>query len=172
IDYGPGAHRSCGENQLGRRYYCIPRFFKPTASFLYHNEGDGTFRDVSESAGIARALGKGLGAVATDINNDGLTDLFIANDTVQNFLFVNRGLRNGKWTFEEVALPAEVAFSSEGQPRSGMGVDAADVFGSGYQDLFVSNVDLEKFSLYRNQKDETFSDVAYASGIAQPTRLL
>jgi hypothetical protein len=172
VDYSPGAHRSCGENQLGKRYYCIPRFFRPTASFLYHNNGDGTFREVGAASGIAQSLGKGLGVVATDINNDGLMDLFVANDTVQNFLFVNRGPKGGSWSFEEIALPAEVAFSDGGQPRSGMGVDAADVFNSGFQDLFVANVDQEMFSLYRNQKDESFRDVASANGIAQATRLL
>jgi enediyne biosynthesis protein E4 len=178
VDYGSAAHRSCGENQLGRHYYCIPRFFKGTASFLYHNNGDGTFREVREGTDIARSLGKALGVVVTDINNDGLMDLFVANDTVQNFLFVNRGpdkaagSRSGRWKFEESALPAEVAFSDAGQPRSGMGVDAADVFGSGYQDLFVANVDQEMFSLYRNQKDGTFRDVAHANEVAQATRLL
>src|SRR5262249_32433324 len=147
-------------------------------SFLYHNNGDGTFTPAQDGTDIGRALGKGLGVVATDINNDGLMDLFVANDTVQNFLFVNRGLDNaakrkaGKWKFEEIALPAEVAFSAGGQPRSGMGVDAADVFGSGYQDLFVANVDQEMFSLYRNMKNETFRDVAHANGVAQATRLL
>jgi hypothetical protein len=167
VNYAPTEHRSCGDNKLGRHYYCIPRFFKPTASFLYHNNGDGTFTQVQEGTDIGRALGKGLGVVATDINNDGLMDLFVANDTVQNFLFVNRGRE-----FDEIALPAEVAFSEGGQPRSGMGVDAADVFGSGYQDLFVANVDQEMFSLYRNMKNETFRDVAHANGVAQSTRLL
>jgi hypothetical protein len=168
VDYGPGQRHSCGDNKLGRQYYCIPRFFKPTASFLYHNNGDGTFTPAQQGAGIARSLGKGLGVVATDINNDGLMDLFVANDTVQNFLYANRG--HGK--FEEIALSAEVAFSEEGQPRSGMGVDAADLFGSGYQDLFVANVDQERFSLYRNQKNESFRDVASANEVAQATRLL
>src|SRR5436190_9131381 len=175
VDYGPTAHRNCGENKLGRNYYCIPRFFKGTASFLYHNNGDGTFTEVREGTDIARSLGKGLGVVATDINNDGLMDLFVANDTVQNFLFANRGpdkARPGKWKFEEIALPAEVAFGESGSPRSGMGVDAADVFASGYQDLFVANVDQEMFSLYRNMKNETFRDVAHANEVAQATRLL
>jgi len=165
VDYR--TQRSCGSNQLGKSFYCIPRFFKPTASFLYHNNGDGTFTDVSKATGIASVAGKGLGVVATDINNDGLMDLFVANDTVQNYLFANRGKR-----FEEIALPAEVAFSEGGQPRSGMGVDAADVFNSGYQDLFVANVDQEMFSLYRNQKNESFRDEARTQGIAQPTQLL
>ena len=76
---------------------------------------------------IEKALGKGLGVVATDINNDGRMDLFVANDTVQNFLFVNRGPdAKGKTKWEEIALAAEVGFSDNGQPRSGMGVDAAD----------------------------------------------
>jgi hypothetical protein len=137
----------CGDNKLGRRFYCIPRVFKPTPSLLFRNNGDGTFTEVSAGTDIARSMGKALGVVATDINNDGLMDLFVANDTVQNFLFVNRG--NGKW--DEIGLPAEVAFSANGTPRSGMGVDAADVDGNGLQDLFVANVDQEMFSLYKNQ---------------------
>ena len=172
VNYAPTEHRSCGDNSLGKHYYCIPRFFKPTASFLYHNNGDGTFTQVQAGTDIGRSLGKGLGVVATDINNDGLMDLFVANDTVQNFLYINRGMKNGKPRFEEIALSAEVGFSEAGQPRSGMGVDAADVFGSGYQDLFVANVDQEMFSLYRNMKNESFRDVAHANGIAQSTRLL
>ncbi|HEY4088382.1 MAG TPA: CRTAC1 family protein [Bryobacteraceae bacterium] len=172
VDYGKTSHLSCGDNKLGKRYYCIPRFFKPTASFLYHNNGDGTFSEVSKGTDIARSLGKGLGVVATDINNDGRMDLFVANDTVQNFLYANRGPDGNKWKFEEIALPAEVGFGEQGQPRSGMGVDAADVFGSGYQDLFVANVDQEMFSFYRNQEDETFRDAAQPNGIARSTRLL
>jgi hypothetical protein len=168
VSYGPGERLLCGGNKLGKHYYCIPRFFKPTASFLYHNNGDGTFALARDGTDIARSLGKGLGVVATDINNDGLMDLFVANDTVQNFLYVNRG--HGK--FEEIGLQAEVAYSEEGQPRSGMGVDAANVFGTGFQDLFVANIDQEKFSLYHNQKDETFRDVAHANDLAQSTRLL
>src|SRR5690606_19630223 len=117
---------------------------------------DGTFTEVSKGTDIERALGKGLGVVATDINNDGLMDLFVANDTVQNFLFANRG--NGKW--EEIGMSAEVAFSANGTPRSGMGVDAHDVNQDGLQDLFVANVDQEMFSLYRNDGNEFFSDAA------------
>src|SRR5256885_16642295 len=95
----------CGNNQIGRNYYCVPRVFKPTASFLYHNNGDGSFTEVSEGTDISKALGKGLGVVASDINNDGRFDLFVANDTVQNFLFVNRGpAHNGTWKWEEIAL--------------------------------------------------------------------
>jgi enediyne biosynthesis protein E4 len=158
----------CGDNKLGKRFYCIPRVFKPTPSLLFHNNGDGTFKEVSAGTGIQRAMGKALGVVATDINGDQAMDLFVANDTVQNFLFVNRG--KGKW--EEIGLAAEVGFSANGTPRSGMGVDASDVNGDGRQDLFVANVDQEMFSLYRNDGNEFFSDVANVHGVAQATRLL
>ena len=158
----------CGDNKLGKRFYCIPRVFKPTPSALFHNNGDGTFTLVSTGTDIEKALGKALGVVATDINDDGLMDLFVANDTVQNFLFANRG--KGKW--DEIGLAAEVAFSANGTPRSGMGVDATDFDGDGRQDLFVANVDQEMFSLYRNDGNEFFSDVAAANGVAQATRLL
>jgi hypothetical protein len=168
VEYGLNKHVFCGDNRVGRHYYCIPRIFRPTSSFLFHNNKDGTFTEVGRGTDIEKALGKGLGVVAADVNNDGLIDLFVANDTVQNFLFMNRG--NGKW--EETGLAAEVGFSANGQPRSGMGVDSADFDGDGWQDLFVANVDQEMFSLYKNNKDETFTDVAHANGIADSTRLL
>ena len=157
---------SCGNNRLGRNFYCIPRIFKPQASRLFRNNGDGTFADVSRESGIAGSPGKSFGAVATDVNNDGLSDLFVANDTMPNFLFVNKGA--GK--FEEVGLAAGVAYSEAGSPRSGMGVDAADYDGDGWQDLFVANIDQELFSLYHNQKDLTFVDSP--GEIAPATRLL
>jgi hypothetical protein len=173
VDFGKKEHLSCGDNKLGRHYYCIPRVFRPTSSFLYHNNGNGTFTQEQAGTDIARALGKGLGVVAADINNDGFMDLFVANDTVQNFLFVNRGPdKKGKWQWEEIGLAAEVGFSENGQPRSGMGVDAADVFQTGNQDLFVANVDQEMFSLYKNDGTESFRDVARANSIAESTRLL
>ena len=96
--------------------------------------------------GIAARLGKALGVVATDINNDGRMDLFVANDTVENFLFANRGAQG----WEDIAFGAMVALSPDGWPRSGMGVDSADIDGDGWQDLFVSNIDKEMFPLYRN----------------------
>lgn len=173
VDYSGGHKFECGDNRIGKHYYCIPRVFHGTASFLYHNNGDGTFSNVTKGTDIEKAIGKGLGVVATDINNDGRMDLFVANDTVQNFLFINRGPGlNGTWKWEESALPAEVAFSENGQPRSGMGVDAADLTNDGYEDLFVANVDQEMFSVYVNNKDETFRDAAHAEGVAQATRLL
>jgi enediyne biosynthesis protein E4 len=156
----------CGDNRAGRRYYCVPRVFKPRSSFLFHNEGSGKFLDVSKDSGIAAALGKSFGAVATDVNNDGLMDLFVANDTLANFLFVNKG----KGKFEEVGLLSGVAYSDSGAPRSGMGVDATDYDNDGWQDLFVANIDQELFSLYQNQKDLTFIDKP--GEIGSTTRLL
>jgi hypothetical protein len=173
VDYSGVKKLECGNNQIGRNYYCVPRVFKPSASFLYHNNGDGTFTEVSKGTAIAAALGKGLGVVATDINNDGRMDLFVANDTVQNFLFVNRGPGpNGSWKWEEIALQSGVGFSESGRPRSGMGVDAADLANRGWQDLFVANVDHEFFSVYQNNRDETFRDIAQSDGVAHSTRLL
>src|SRR5208337_445039 len=148
--------------------YCIPRLYKPTASWLFHNNGDGTFTDVSKATGIGNYLGKAWGVVATDINNDGRMDLFVANDTVANFLFVNRGA--GK--FEEIGPQAGVAYSEAGRPRSGMGVDSADFNQDGWMDLFVANIDHEMYSLYQNNRDETFDDDAVPSGIASATRLM
>ncbi|MGC2637444.1 MAG: CRTAC1 family protein [Acidobacteriaceae bacterium] len=148
--------------------YCVPRYYKPTESWLFHNNGDGTFTDASRSSGIAQHLGKAWGVVAADLNNDGRTDLFVANDTSPNFLLMNRG--NGK--FEEVGALAGVAFSQTGKARSGMGVDAADFNQDGWLDLFVANIDHEMFSLYINNHDETFDDEAAAAGIASATRLM
>lgn len=166
VQYSASGSMFCGDNKQGRRYYCVPRVFKPRASFLFHNEGNGKFADVSKVSGIASALGKSFGAVATDVNNDGLMDLFVANDTTANHLFLNKG--GGR--FEEIGLASGVGYSDAGSPRSGMGVDAADVDGDGWQDLFVANIDQELFSLYRNQKDLTFLDEA--GEIGQVTRLL
>ena len=141
-------------DDVNRRYYCIPRYYKPQPSQLFHNNGNGSFADVSKASGIADSPGKSFGAVATDVNNDGLMDLFVANDTMPNFLFINEGGRK----FEEAGLAAGVGFSAAGKPRSGMGVDAADYDGDGWQDLFVANIEQEFFSLYHNQKDLTFTD--------------
>src|SRR4051794_2497930 len=173
VDYSGVRKLQCGNNQLGKNYYCVPRVFSPSTSFLYHNNGDGTFTEVSKGTDIATALGKGLGVVATDINNDGRMDLFVANDTVQNFLFVNRGpTPDDRWKWDEIALQAGVGFSANGRTRSGMGVDAADLDGDGWQDLFVSNVDHEMYSTYINSKDESFHDSSERLGIARDTRLM
>jgi hypothetical protein len=168
IEYGKEDRRTCVNSELHRNYFCDPRFFRPTRSFLFHNNGDGTFTEVGRGTEIASSLGKALGVVATDINNDGLADLFVANDTTPNHLFVNRG--SGKW--EEISISAEVGFSESGQARSGMGVDAADIDGDGWEDLFVANIDGEMFSVYRNTQDEHFQDIAYSQGVAEVTRFM
>jgi hypothetical protein len=156
----------CGTSSDGKRHYCIPRIFPSTPSWLFHNNGDGTFTDVSRELGIANHLGKAWGAVATDVNNDGRMDLFVANDTVGNFLFMNRS--DGR--FEEVGLRADVAYSADGRARSGMGVDSADFDQDGWMDLFVANIDEEIFSLYRNNRDGTFDDQAMPLGVGMATR--
>ena len=157
----------CGTDMAGVRHYCIPRIFKPRPSWLFHNNDDGTFTDVSKEAGIAAQLGKAWGVVATDINNDGNMDLFVSNDTVPNFLYVNRGGR-----FEEVGFEADVAYSADGRARSGMGVDSGDYDNDGWMDLFVANIDEEIFALYRNQHDDSFENVSMSAGIGMPTRWL
>lgn len=164
---------SCGDNRIGRNYYCVPRVFKPVTSMLFRNNGDGTFTYASAGTAIERAQGKALGVVATDFNNDGWMDLFVANDTVQNFLFANRGPgQDGKWEWEEIGLPAEVAYGENGQARSGMGVDSADFDSDGWMDLIVSNIDQEMYAVYRNNHDETFADLAHRHGVAQATRTM
>ena len=169
VEYGLDRGLLCADKKDGRLYYhtCIPHLFKPTPNVLWHNNGDGTFTQV-RGTDLDRALGKGLGVVATDVNNDGRMDLFVANDTVRNFLFVNQGENR----FQERGLLAGVAFSASGEVRSGMGVDATDFDGDGWQDLFVANIDHEMFSLYQNTGGSVFSDVARAHGIADATRLL
>jgi enediyne biosynthesis protein E4 len=135
-------------------------------NILYRNNGDGTFTDVSRESGIAEHRGKAWGVVATDLNNDGRMDLFVSNDTVANFLFMNR---DGK-RFSEDGFAAGVAYSGEGRARSGMGVDSADFNNDGWMDLFVANIDEEIFSLYQNNHDGTFDDVAMQQGIGMATR--
>jgi hypothetical protein len=166
VDFDKSKNLPCtADNKPG---YCVPRVYKPMASYLFHNNGDGTFTDVSKATGIAKYPGKAWGAVATDINNDGKLDLFVANDTVANFLFANRG--GGR--FEEIGTTSGVAYSDAGRPRSGMGVDSADFDQDGWMDLFVANIDHERYSLYKNNKDETFDDVADRMGIGLATRLM
>lgn len=168
VEFDKSKNKFCGNEKTGERFYCIPRAYLPAASWLFHNNGDGTFTDVSMESGIAKALGKAWGVVATDINNDGWMDLFVANDTVANFLFVNE--HNGK--FEEMGLEAGVAYSQAGRERSGMGVDSADFDQDGWQDLFVTNVDQEMYSIYRNNHDLTFEDLAGRIGLGRLTRLM
>ena len=168
VEFSKSLNKTCGLGEEGKHGYCIPRLYQPMPSWLFRNNGDGTFTDVSKASGIGKFLGKAWGVVATDINNDGQLDLFVANDTVANFLFMNRG--EGK--FEEIGTPAGVAFSADGRARSGMGVDSADYDQDGWLDLFVANIDREIYSLYQNNHDETFDDRARETGVGVATRLM
>ena len=168
VDFSKEKNLFCGNAQTGERYYCIPRGYNPAPSRLFHNNGDGTFTDVSKESGISEHLGKAWGVVATDIDNDGRMDLFVANDTMPNFLFANRG--HGK--FEEIGIEAGVAYDEGGRARSGMGVDSADYDQDGWMDLFVANIDHEKYSLYHNGHDGSFKDASAPNGVASATWLM
>ena len=165
VKYDKSLEQDCSVN--GVHHYCYPKTYKPWPSRLYKNNGDGTFTDISASSGIGKHLGKAFGVVATDINNDGLLDLFVANDSVPNFLYLNKG--GGK--FEEIGLQAGVAYSADGAARSGMGVDAIDFDGDGRQDLLVANISRERYSLYHNVRHNMFVDVAGPTGIGMATVL-
>ena len=166
--FSKAENKPCGIHDDGKHHYCIPQIYQPMPSWLFHNNGDGTFTDVSKDSGIADHLGKAWGVVVTDINNDGWIDLFVTNDTTANFLFLN----SGKGTFTEIGTEAGVAFSANGRPRSGMGADAADFNEDGWQDLFVANIDRENFAIYQNNRDNTFDDLAIPSGIAKSTKFM
>ena len=167
VDFTKARNVYCGSGPKGDHHYCDPRIYPYTlTNCLFHNNGDGTFTDVSKASGIAKYPGKFLGVVATDINNDGLMDLFVADDTVADLLFVNRG--GGK--FEEIGFQADLAYSADGRTRSSMGTDSADFDQDGWMDLFVANINEEIFSLYRNKGDETFEDIAMPMGIGMATR--
>ena len=166
-DFDKSKHVDCGDKGSGTHYYCKPSVYKPMPSRLFHNNGDGTFTDVSEQSGIAHSLGKAWGVVAADINNDGWLDLFVSSDTAPNSLFLNQ-----KAKFNDIGALAGVAYSAFGVARSGMGVDAADYDQDGWLDLFVANVDHESYSLYHNNKDQTYDDVSISSGIGSATTLM
>jgi hypothetical protein len=171
-DFDKTKHHRCNAPQIagiaGQAEYCYPRIYAPMPSWLFHNNGDGTFTDVSQKMGIAENPGKSWGVVATDINNDGWLDLFVANDTEANFLFANRQGRR----FEEIGFTSGVAYGEGGKARSGMGVDSADLNQDGWMDLFVTNLNNEYYALYQNKRDETFEDKAGPSGIASASHLM
>lgn len=167
-DFDKAKNVFCGGHGPGERYYCKPNVFQPLPSWLFHNNGDGTFADVSRESGIAHSPGKAWGVVAADINNDGWIDLFVGNDTAPNMLFMNQG----KGRFNDNGFLGGVAYNSFGVARSGMGVDAADYNQDGWLDLFVANIDHETYSLYRNNHNGAFDDVSMQSAIGATTRLM
>ena len=149
----------------GVRDYCGPLQFRPVPDRLFRNNGDGTFVDVSESSGITRADGAGLGVSAADFDGDGRTDFFVANDASANQLWLNRG--NG--TFEDGALAAGTAFNMDGQPEGSMGIAAGDADNDGDLDLFVTNITRETHAFYRNLGAGQFEDARLRAGIAAAT---
>jgi hypothetical protein len=155
----------CGNAKLGQRFYCHPLNYPSLPNTLYRNDGRGVFTDVSDSSGIAASRGNGLGVVVTDYDEDGWPDVFVANDSVANFLFRN----TGKLRFVETALGAGVAAASDGKTRAGMGVDAGDYDGDGRDDVVVTNLDFETHSLFRTLGDGLFEYATRASGIGFAT---
>jgi enediyne biosynthesis protein E4 len=165
VDWSPEKNYWCGEHGPGLRSYCHPDNYHGEPPTLYHNNGDGTFTDASQSSGVGLKAGNGLGVVTFDYDNDGWQDIFIANDSMPNFLFHNN--RDG--TFREVGYAAGAAVSMDGTPEAGMGTDAADAMGNGRMDLIVTHLDLQLARLYENMGDGTFDDATLRSKIAYAT---
>jgi len=147
----------------GIRAYCSPNSFDGQPNMLFHNNCDGTFTDVSDISGIGKHEGKGMGVAFADYNGDGLTDIFIANDTFRNFLFRNDG---GKFT--EVGVISGVAYNENGRSIAGMGADFRDVDNDGKPDIFVTAMIGDTFPLFSNL-GERFADVTASAGLAAPT---
>jgi hypothetical protein len=152
----------CGEHQEGYRAYCHPDYFKPIAPLVYHNGGNGHFTEVSEKIGMAKP-GKGLGLAIADYDRDGHIDLFVANDSMSEFLYHNKG----DGAFEEVGLVSGVAVDGEGHAFAGMGVDFADYNNDGLADLVITDLANQMYALYRNNGDGTFTYESYPSGIGR-----
>jgi enediyne biosynthesis protein E4 len=155
----------CGDRATGRRDYCTPKLFPPTRNVLFHNNGDGTFTDITASAGLDKALGKGLGVVVADLDDDGRPDIYVANDTMMNFFFRNLGGNR----FEDVSLMSGAGLNSTGAPMGGMGVNAGDLSGTGRLDLVVANFEAEINSFFRNLGQGVFEDVSASSGFGGPS---
>ena len=155
----------CGEKKPGYRAYCHPDNYAGQTDILFRNNGDGTFTDVSTRAGIADPGGKGLGVAFADFDGDGFTDIYVANDSVQSFLYRN----NGDGTFEEIGLIAGVGFNEDGKTFAGMGVDFADYDNDGHPDVFVTDLSNERYRLFRHNGDGTFRDVTNLSGVGGAT---
>jgi hypothetical protein len=165
VDWTPERNFYCGDQGPGMRAYCHPDVYHGQPAALFHNNGDGTFTDVSQSSGVGLQSANGLGVVTFDYNNDGWQDIFISNDAMPNHLFHNKG--NG--TFDEIGYLAGAAVSGDGQMEAGMGVDAADTTGSGWLDLYVTHLDMQLNRFYRNMRDGSFTDATLSSKLGYDT---
>jgi hypothetical protein len=152
-----------------RQYYCHPNAYRGLPNQLFHNNGDGTFTDVSAPSGIEKLVGKGMGVAFADMDGDGLTDIFVANDSVRGLLFHN----DEKGRFSEIALEAAVALREDGYAIAGMGTDFRDLDNDGRPDLLVSGILNDSFLLFRNLgPGKGFEDYAQRSGLLMSTRQL
>lgn len=165
LDYQIADAKLCSID--GVRTYCAPGNFKGTPNILYRNNGDGTFADVSIPSHIGQFIGKGMGVAFADYDGDGLTDVFISNDTYPNFLLHN----NGDGTFKEVALEAGVAYTTNGSVVAGMGAEFRDLNNDGLPDVFHTAMFGNTFPLYKNVRNQ-FDDITEVSGITAFSRRL
>jgi enediyne biosynthesis protein E4 len=154
----------CGEHKEGYRAYCHPDYFKPIAPLVYHNNKDGTFTEIAQKIGLSKP-GKGLGVAIADYDRDGHIDLFVANDSMFEFLYHNKGDGN----FDEVSLTAGVAVDQDGRTYAGMGVDFADYNNDGWPDIVVTDLANQRYALYQNNGDGTFTYASQNIGVGQMT---
>ena len=163
VDFTPENNKYCRFDKL--MAYCHPNVYSPMHNILYRNKGDGTFTDNTLASGIGAVSGNGLGVVFGDYDNDGWSDIYVANDSSPSFLFHNKG----KGVFEEVGLRAGVAVGASGKPLAGMGTDMGDIDGDGLLDIFVTNLSEQTHSLYRNLGKGLFDNITFPSGIGKAT---
>jgi len=156
----------CGEHREGYRAYCHPDIFPPISALVYHNDGKGHFTEVAQKIGMG-VPGKGLGLAVADFNRDGKIDVAVANDSMVEFLYQNKG--DGR--FEETGLLSEMAVDGDGRVYAGMGIDFQDYNNDGLPDLVITNLANQKYALYRNNGDSSFTYDSYISGIANITLL-
>lgn len=156
----------CGEHLPGHRAYCHPDTFQPIVPLVYHNDGHGHFTEIAAKIGLDRP-GKGLGIAIGDFDGDGKMDVAIANDSMVEYLYRNKG----DGSFEELGMPAEIAVDGEGRTFAGMGIDLQDFDNDGLPDLIITDLANQKYALYRNNGDSSFSYDSYISGIGVMTLL-